>query len=241
MPFLKARGIVKRYGNGAGAVEALRGVDLEVLQGEWLAVMGPSGSGKSTLLTVLGGLNSPSAGTYKVAQVELYAIPAEQRADFRREKMGFVFQSFHLLDYLSVLENVMLPLVTKAMPSRLKRELAMEALRRVGLSGKQTRLPNQISGGEQERVAIARAIVNQPELLLADEPTGNLDSTTGRQVMELFGDLHGQGMTIVMVTHSEKWASMAQRTVNICDGRVLSGPGGQHITLSQPLHSTQGA
>jgi len=222
MSFLKAEGISKRYGQGPGAVEALRGIDMEVAQGEWLAVMGRSGSGKSTLLTVLGGLNSPTGGRYSVAGVELYALSSERRADFRREKVGFVFQSFHLLDYLSVLENVMLPLVTASMASHTKREMAREALERVGLQGKETRLPAQISGGEQERVAIARAIVNRPLLLLADEPTGNLDSRTGEQVMELFGDLHQQGMTIVMVTHSEQWARMAQRTVYISDGRLAT-------------------
>lgn len=222
MCLIKAQGILKRYGHGPGAVEALRGIDLEVPKGEWLAVMGRSGSGKSTLLTVLGGLNSPTAGNYSVEGVELYCLPPEQRADFRREKMGFVFQSFQLLDYLSVLENVMLPLVNSSMPSRRKRELAREALERVGLYGKEARLPSQISGGEQERVAIARAIVNRPVLLLADEPTGNLDSATAEQVMELFGDLNGQGMTVVMVTHSEQWAAMAQRTIKISDGRVVA-------------------
>jgi len=221
MCFIKADGIVKRYGYGPGAVEALRGIDLEIFEGEWVAVVGRSGSGKSTLLSVLGGLNSPTAGTYKVAGVELYALASEQRADFRREKMGFVFQSFHLLDYLSVLENVMLPLVTSSLPSRLKMELAREALERVGLQGKETRLPAEISGGEQQRVAIARAIVNRPLLLLADEPTGNLDSVTGEQVMKVFRDLHCRGMTIVMVTHSEQWASMAQRIIKMSDGRVI--------------------
>jgi putative ABC transport system ATP-binding protein len=135
--------------------------------------------------------------------------------------MGLVFQSFHPLDYLSVLENVMLPLVTSSLPSRLKMKLAREALERVGLQGKETRLPVEISGGEQERVAIARAIVNRPLLLLADEPTGNLDSATWEQVMELFGDLHSRGMTIVMVNHSEQWATTAQRTIKISDGRVI--------------------
>ncbi len=135
--------------------------------------------------------------------------------------MGLVFQSFHPLDYLSVLENVMLPLVTSSLPSRLKMKLAREALERVGLQGKETRFPVEISGGEQERVAIARAIVNRPLLLLADEPTGNLDSATWEQVMELFGDLHSRGMTLVMVNYSEQWATTAQRTIKISDGRVI--------------------
>lgn len=240
MCFIRAQGIIKRYGNGMGAVEALRGIDLEVSKGEWLAVMGRSGSGKSTLLSVLGGLNSPTAGVYTVAGVELYALPGDKRADFRREKMGFVFQSFHLVDYLSVLENVMLPLVNTSIPSRLKKELAKEALERVGLSGKETRLPAHISGGEQERVAIARAIVNQPVLLLADEPTGNLDSATGEQIMALLGELNGQGVTIVMVTHSEQWAGMAQRTISISDGRV-GNQGGPDKPLSRPLQALEGA
>ncbi len=220
MCLIKAEGIVKRYGHGPGMVEALRGIDLEVPEGDWLAIMGRSGSGKSTLLTVLGGLNSPSGGNYWVEDVKLYCLPLQQQAEFRREKMGFVFQSFQLLDYLSAVENVMLPLVNSPMPSRRKKQLAREALEKVGLYHKGSRLPAQLSGGEQQRVAIARAIVNRPVLLLADEPTGNLDSATAEQVMELFGDLNRQGMTIVMVTHSEQWAAMAKRITRICDGRV---------------------
>lgn len=220
MSYIRAKQIIKRYGDGATAVEALRGIDMEVPKGQWLAIMGRSGSGKSTLLSVLGGLNSPTEGRYFVGGAELYTMRAEQRADFRRKHMGFVFQSFHLVEYLSVLENVMLPMAPLPLPARTKRQRAREALERVGLVGKEKRLPGEISGGEQERVAIARAIVNEPSLLLADEPTGNLDSGTGQKIMELFSDLHVQGMTIVMVTHSQQWAHWAQRILHISDGRL---------------------
>lgn len=175
MSYVCAKGIVKRYGQAPNSVEALRGIDMEVPRGQFLAIMGASGSGKSTLLSVLGGLNSPTEGSYSLGEVELYQLDAERRADFRREQMGFVFQSFHLMEYLSVLENVMLPMAPLRIPASIKRERAREALERVGLVDKERRLPGEISAGEQERVAIARAIVNRPSLLLADEPTGNLD------------------------------------------------------------------
>lgn len=221
MSYLRAKGIVKRYGQGPNSVEALRGIDMEVPRGQWVAIMGASGSGKSTLLSVLGGLNSPTEGSYSLGEVELYQLDAEKRADFRREQMGFVFQSFHLMEYLSVLENVMLPMAPLRIPASIKRERAMEALNRVGLVGKERRLPGEISGGEQERVAIARAIVNRPSLLLADEPTGNLDSATGHRIMELFCELNAQGMTVIMATHDSRWAKMAQRTLYISDGLLL--------------------
>lgn len=220
MEFIEATGIIKRYGKEPTFVEALKGINVAISRGEWLAIMGQSGSGKSTLLTVLGGLNSPSSGTCRVEGTDIYALSSEQRAKFRRENVGFVFQRFHLLEYLSAIENVMLPLAVTALSTETKRDMALEALKRVGLEGMERRLPGELSGGEQERVAIARAIVNSPAVLLADEPTGNLDSRTGEMIMDLFAELNAQGMTIVMVTHSEMWARRASRIMYLKDGKL---------------------
>jgi len=189
--------------------------------GEFVAVMGESGSGKSTLLSMMGALNTPTSGEYSVDGLEVYQLGQDQRADFRREFLGFVFQSFHLVPYLTLLENVMLPLATVKMSSKKKRALAEDALLRVGLNGKSHRLPGQTSGGEQERVAIARAIVNEPPILFADEPSGNLDTKTTREVMDLLKNLNEEGMTIVMVTHSPECAGYARRMLRISDGRLV--------------------
>jgi putative ABC transport system ATP-binding protein len=189
--------------------------------GEFVAVMGESGSGKSTLLTMMGALNTPTSGEYSVDGLGVYELGQDQRADFRREFLGFVFQSFHLVTYLTILENVMLPLVTIKTNGRTKRAMAEDALLRVGLDGKAHRLPGQISGGEQERVAIARAIVNEPPILFADEPSGNLDSKTTRAVMDLLQSLNEEGMTIVMVTHSPECAGYARRMLRISDGLLV--------------------
>jgi len=220
MNYINLENIVKNYGAGEGKVAALREISLFIQAGEFVAIMGESGSGKSTLLSILGVLNTPSGGTYQVNGVDVYSLTGEQQADFRRETLGFVFQSFHLIPYLSVIENVMLPLTTKRLKEKVKRELADQALARVGLAAKGHRLPNQISGGEQERVAIARAVVNRPPILLADEPTGNLDTRTGLEIMQLLQDLNGDGMTIIMVTHSPEWAHYTHRILHISDGRL---------------------
>jgi putative ABC transport system ATP-binding protein len=220
MNYIKLENIVKTYGAGEGQVTALQGISLAIQTDEFVAIMGESGSGKSTLLSVLGVLNTPSGGSYRVNGVEVYGLTGEQQADFRRETLGFVFQSFHLIPYLSVLENVMLPLTTKRLKEKVKREMADQALARVGLASKGHRLPNQISGGEQERVAIARAVVNRPPILLADEPTGNLDTRTGREIMRLLQELNGEGMTIIMVTHSPEWSRYTHRILHISDGRL---------------------
>ncbi|PLX41928.1 MAG: ABC transporter ATP-binding protein [Deltaproteobacteria bacterium] len=218
---ISAKNLSKSYGEGDAAVHAVSDISLEVGRGEFISIMGESGSGKSTLLSMLGALNSPSAGSYEVEELEVYKLGSDQRADFRREFIGFVFQAFHLVPYLSVIENVMLPLVTTKKSMDQKRALAQAALERVGLGGKGHRLPSQISGGEAERVAIARAIVNEPPILMADEPTGNLDSVTSKEIMSLLEELNSQGMTIIMVTHSLECAKNANRIIKIADGRVV--------------------
>jgi putative ABC transport system ATP-binding protein len=193
-----------------------------VAEGEFVCLMGPSGSGKSTLLTIVGGMNRPSEGSVWIDGIEVYALGDDRRADFRREYLGFVFQQHHLLPYLTALENAMLPLATSRLSGARKRALGMAALDRVGLVSKQSRLPNQLSGGEQGRLAIARAIVNEPPLLLADEPTGMLDSRTGEEIMKVFLDLNSQGQTIFMVTHNKENAARADRTLFIRDGELES-------------------
>jgi putative ABC transport system ATP-binding protein len=224
---LEANNLSKQYGAEDAAVHAVRDISLTVAAGEFLAIMGESGSGKSTLLSMLGGLNTPTSGAFTVDEFNVAELDIDQRADFRREFMGFVFQSFHLVPYLTVVENVMLPLATTDLSRREKLELARAALEKVSLGGKGDRLPNQISGGEAERVAIARAIVNEPPVLMADEPTGNLDSATSGEIMRLIQDLNDQGMTIIMVTHSHECAAYADRLVRIADGRIIEDSGSE--------------
>ena len=221
MSYIHAENLVKQYGTADAAVMAVGGMSFRIKMGEFVVVMGESGSGKSTLLSMMGALNTPTSGEYSVDGLEVYKLGQDQRADFRREFLGFVFQSFHLVPYLTLLENVMLPLATVKMSSKKKRALAEDALLRVGLNGKSHRLPGQTSGGEQERVAIARAIVNEPPLLFADEPSGNLDTKTTREVMDLLQNLNEEGMTIVMVTHSPECAGYARRMLRISDGRLV--------------------
>jgi len=213
--------VSKIYNGNQVPVYALREVSLSVAEGEFVAVMGPSGSGKSTLLSVLGAMNSPSEGTVVIDGIDVYHLKAEQQADFRHEYIGFVFQQLQLLPYLTAQENVLLALAIARMPKAEKAERAREALAQVGLKGKEGRLPYQLSGGEQGRVAVARSIVNQPPLLLADEPTGNLDRQTGTQVLELLRELNQAGQTVIMVTHDPLAAQYAGRTVQILDGEVV--------------------
>jgi len=222
MGYIQADNLIKTYGSGDTAFTAVRGMSFEIVQGEFAAIMGESGSGKSTLLTVMGALNSPTSGRYTVDDIDVYSLGQDQRAEFRREFLGFIFQSFYLIPYLTALENVMLPLATARMGSGEKRAMAERALEQVGLAGKNHRLPSEISGGEQERLAVARAIVNEPTILLADEPTGNLDSKNSHAIMHLFQALNEDGMTIVMVTHSEDCARYAQRILRVADG-LLEG------------------
>jgi len=214
--------VSKTYHADGVAVQALRDINLRLDEGEFVALMGPSGSGKSTLLTVLGAMNPPTSGRVEIDGIEPYALQAERQADFRHEYVGFIFQQHHLVPYLTALENVMLPLAIRAQSRRSKRQLAQDALSRIGLSGKEGRLPSQLSGGEQARVAVARALVNQPPLLLADEPTGNLDSATGELVLDLLEELHRAGQTIAMVTHNREAAAHAQRIVHLRDGAIVT-------------------
>ena len=225
MSYIMVENIAKQYGSGDAAVKALRSVTFDIQEGEFVGVMGESGSGKSTLLSVMGALNTPTSGKYTVDGIEVYDLNSEQRADFRREFLGFVFQSFYLIPYLTVLENVTLPLTTLKMKVQEKRNMAGYALERVGLGSKSNRLPSEISGGEQERVAIARAIANEPPILLADEPTGNLDSKTSKGIMDLFQKLNVDGTTIVMVTHNRDCANYAKRILEVSDGLLAQqGP-----------------
>ncbi|NTV51071.1 MAG: ABC transporter ATP-binding protein [Geobacteraceae bacterium] len=221
MALIEIKNVKKQYSSGDDVVEALRGVDINIESGEFITIMGQSGSGKSTLLSVLGGMNHPTSGEVNMAGVDIYKLPGEKLADFRAQNLGFVFQSFHLIQYLTAIENVMLPLAIVKMSTKAKAASARQALERVGLGNKLDRLPNQLSGGEQERVAIARAIVNNPHILLADEPTGNLDSKTSEEVMALFRELNDAGQTVVMVTHNPDNGKYSDRTINLKDGRVM--------------------
>ena len=221
MALIEISNLKKHYSSGDDTVEALRGVDISIQAGEFITIMGQSGSGKSTLLSVLGGMNHPTVGEVEMAGVKLYQLPGEKLADFRAQNLGFVFQSFHLIPYLTAIENVMLPLAIVKAKGAEKTAAARGALERVGLGNKLDRLPNQLSGGEQERVAIARAIVNNPHILLADEPTGNLDSKTSEEVMALFRELNDAGQTVVMVTHNPENSSYSDRTIHLKDGMVV--------------------
>jgi len=223
MSLIEIKNLSKTYEGGEEKVRALVDVGLHIERGEFISVMGPSGSGKSTLLTILGGLNHPTAGEVVVDDIPIYQLPLERLADFRREYLGFIFQSFQLIPYLTVIENVMLPLSITERSNREQNKMAGEILDRIGLKGKEKRLPDQLSGGEQERVAIARALVNAPPILLADEPTGNLDTKNGKEIMELFKSLNSEGQTIIMVTHNPENVAFSSRTISLRDGRVANG------------------
>ncbi len=220
MSLIKFDSLSKIYEEGSSQVRALDNISFEIDEGKFVAVMGPSGSGKSTLLSVLGCLNSPTNGDMLIDDISIYKLGLEKQADFRFEYIGFVFQSFQLIPYLTAIENVMLPLAIAKMPNKEKRDKAAKVLDMVGLSGKFNRLPDKLSGGEQQRVSIARAIVNEPPIILADEPTGNLDSKTGLEVLELLKDLNGKGETIIMVTHDTNSARYADYIIEIRDGRI---------------------
>ena len=216
------QGISKIYGSGDLEVKALDQLNLTVQEGDYLAVMGASGSGKSTAMNILGCLDRPTEGTYRLNGMAVEQLDDDALADVRNRSLGFVFQQFHLLGHASAMENVMLPMIYAGVPKDERIERAQAALRRVGLAQRLENKPNQLSGGQQQRVAIARAIINRPSLLLADEPTGALDSSTTAEVLELFDELHQQGITLVMVTHEDDVAARAQRIARFQDGRALS-------------------
>ena len=220
-PVAQLEAVDKVYGSGDTAVHALDKLDLTVNRGDYLAVMGASGSGKSTAMNMLGCLDRPSSGSYLLNGTPVEGLSDDQLADLRNRDLGFVFQQFHLLPQLSALENVMLPMVYAGVPAAARRERAQAALERVGLGQRLYNKPNQLSGGQQQRVAIARAIINQPALLLADEPTGALDSQTTAEVLDIFDALHLGGMTVVMVTHEDDVAARAEKIVRFRDGHIL--------------------
>jgi putative ABC transport system ATP-binding protein len=222
-PLIQLKQMTKTYGKGLAAMQALRGVDLDIVSGEFVAVMGPSGSGKSTAMNILGCLDVPTTGSYFFQGIEVNTLSRNQRALLRRHYLGFVFQGFNLLSRTSALENVELPLIYRGMPTAERHQRARKALDIVGLTGWEDHTPAELSGGQQQRVAIARAIVTEPTVLLADEPTGNLDSARSREVMEMLCDFNRDlGITIIMVTHEPDMAEYAKRIVHFVDGLVAS-------------------
>src|SRR6185503_5721963 len=222
MALIEIRDLVKTYDAGDVQVHALRGVSLDIEAGESVAIMGSSGSGKSTLMNILGCLDRPTSGSYRLDGEEVARLGRDRLADIRNRTLGFVFQSFNLLSRTSAIENVELPLVYAGMPRRERRRRALEALERVGLGERGEHRPNQLSGGQQQRVAIARAIVTRPRVILADEPTGNLDSATSVEIMGVLGELVAGGITVVLVTHEPDIAAHASRVIEVRDGLIRS-------------------
>jgi putative ABC transport system ATP-binding protein len=223
MPLVDMQEIVKVYASGENEVRALDGIDLAIDAGEFVAVMGPSGSGKSTLMNILGCLDRPTGGIYRLDGVDVSKMSANQRAEIRNSRLGFVYQNFNLLSRTTALENVELPLIYGQAPmsARERRERAREIIHRVGLDGREKHTPAQLSGGQQQRVAIARALITDPPVILADEPTGNLDTRTSQDVMEIFERLNDEGKTVIIITHEHDIAEHARRTVTFRDGKIV--------------------
>ncbi|MEZ8916584.1 ABC transporter ATP-binding protein [Vibrio lentus] len=222
--------IGKHYSNGDTEIRALDGVYLSIEKGEFLSILGPSGSGKSTLMNMLGCLDKPTEGEYQLDGKNVAALSANELAGIRNQKIGFVFQSFNLLEYASALDNVALPLVYSGIKAKERRKRAAALLEQVGLGDRLDHKPNQLSGGQKQRVAIARALVNDPQIILADEPTGALDSKSGAEIEALFNQLHAEGRTLIIVTHDNSLAERTKRIVTIKDGKVLSDRQGQHCS-----------
>jgi putative ABC transport system ATP-binding protein len=221
MSIIKTDNLVRHFTVGTQTVEALRGVSLDIEKGEFVAIMGPSGSGKSTLMNIIGCLDSPTSGTYYLNNKNVSALNDDALALIRNHEIGFVFQNFHLLARNTALDNVMLPLKYAGIDKSEQEEIAMEVIKSVDLESRAHHQPSELSGGQQQRVAIARALVNKPSILFADEPTGNLDSKTGDDVMNLFTNLHKQGQTIIVITHEIEVANQAERIISIKDGKIF--------------------
>lgn len=219
---IKIVDMYKIYKMGDNEVRALDGVSIDITQNEFVSIVGPSGSGKSTLMNMIGCLDTPTSGEYYIDGTEVSKMRDDQLADIRNRKIGFIFQSYNLLGKLTVLENVELPLIYMGKQKTERHELARTALERVGLSGRENHKPNQLSGGQQQRVAIARALANRPPLILADEPTGALDSKTGAEIMEMLKDIHSDGNTIILITHDKEVAKNAKRIISLYDGKISS-------------------
>jgi putative ABC transport system ATP-binding protein len=219
---IRLQNVVRRYQMGAETVHALRDLSLEIQRGEYVAIMGPSGSGKSTLMNLIGCLDTPTSGRYELNGANVGEMNDNQLAEVRNREIGFVFQTFNLLPRSNALHNVELPLIYAGLPAEERRKTALEAITQVGLADRMHHKPNELSGGQRQRVAVARALVNNPSILLADEPTGNLDSKTGAEIMALFGELSRKGNTIIVVTHEEDIARLARRIIRLRDGLVAS-------------------
>jgi putative ABC transport system ATP-binding protein len=227
-PLIAVDRLARHYVVGGETVRALDGVSFEIHKGEWVAIVGQSGSGKSTLMNLIGCLDTATSGTYRLNGADVETLADDALADLRNKEIGFIFQTFQLLPRATALANVELPLVYRGLPRRERRAMAETALRSVGLGNRMHHRPNELSGGQRQRVAVARALVGDPSILLADEPTGNLDSQTGEEIVRLFAELHARGHTIILVTHEPKLAARCPRAIKLMDGRVLGdGPGGE--------------
>jgi putative ABC transport system ATP-binding protein len=234
-PLIVVEELHRHYQVGGETVRALDGVSFGIERGEWVAIVGQSGSGKSTLMNLLGCLDTPTAGVYRLNGSDVEGLSDDALADLRNREIGFVFQTFQLLPRASALQNVELPLVYRGLSRRERRARAEAALQAVGLGNRMTHRPNELSGGQRQRVAVARALVGEPSILLADEPTGNLDSATGEEIFRLFAELHARGHTIILVTHEPRLAARCPRAIRLSDGRVVvDGPGAEIATLSAP-------
>lgn len=228
-PIIHLEGIKKNYYLGKQVIEVLKGITLDINKGEYVALMGPSGSGKSTLMNILGCLDTPTDGRYVLNDRDVSKMPDNQLAEVRNQEIGFVFQQFNLLPRLTALENVALPLVYAGIPKKQRNEKALKMLDRVNLTDRSHHKPNELSGGQNQRVAIARALVNDPSIILADEPTGNLDSKTSYEIMEIFGRIHDSGNTVILVTHEEDIANHAHRVIRLRDGVIETDNQNAHI------------